>query len=272
MVNEQAYYKDGYDKSVSSTHEWRKVENSVAFLIPYLKPNVRILDVGSGPGTITLDMGNYAPHASIIGIEPTEELIDVANANKAKLVNSTGEKLDNITFQLGSAYQIPFPDNTFDVVHAHQVVVHLEDPVAALKEFARVTKPGGHVCVKDGDIKGFVIYPDESQEQVSEFLVYRTQNSTTDGKAGRSLKAKALRAGYDTEHLSVNASTWCISTDKDRAAWADMYINRVNNSTEYKDLPQHKKDQFTLAWKAWADNKEGWLAALHGEIIYEVPE
>ena len=146
MVQDQSYYKNGFNKAISDTHASRTVSNSAGFVIPILEPNHKLLDVGCGPGSITLDFANYVEGGEIIGVEPTEELIDLANENKAKLA-AQGKKVDNVKFQIGSIYQLPFEDNSFDVVYAHQVVIHLEDPTAGLKELKRVTKPNGFVSV-----------------------------------------------------------------------------------------------------------------------------
>ena len=48
-----------------------------------------------------------------------------------------------MTFQVADAYELPFADDAFDVVHAHQVLQHLTDPIAALREMRRVTRPAG---------------------------------------------------------------------------------------------------------------------------------
>ena len=56
-------------------------------------------------------------------------------------------------------YQLGYPDGTFDVVHAHQVLQHLSDPVAALAEMRRVCRPGGLVAARDGDYARDVLVP-----------------------------------------------------------------------------------------------------------------
>ena len=56
-------------------------------------------------------------------------------------------------------HTLGFPDDTFDVVHAHQVLQHVADPVRALREMARVCRPGGVVAVRDSDYAAFAWYP-----------------------------------------------------------------------------------------------------------------
>ena len=67
--------------------------------------------------------------------------------------------VQNVEFVAGNIYDLDFEDETFDVVHAHQVLQHLTDPVAALREMRRVAKPGGIVAVRDADFHGMSWYP-----------------------------------------------------------------------------------------------------------------
>ena len=65
----------------------------------------------------------------------------------------------NLTFVTGDVYSIDAADDTYDVVHAHQVLQHLADPVAALLEMRRVCRPGGVVAARDADYRGMAWYP-----------------------------------------------------------------------------------------------------------------
>ena len=65
----------------------------------------------------------------------------------------------NLRLLVGDVYQLGFADAAFDVVHAHQLVQHLADPVAALREMRRVCKPGGLVAVRDADYSAMTWHP-----------------------------------------------------------------------------------------------------------------
>ena len=70
MSSEQpttAVYTHGHGEAVLRSHTWRTAANSAAFLLPYLKPDMTILDVGCGPGTITADLATYVPNGRIVG-------------------------------------------------------------------------------------------------------------------------------------------------------------------------------------------------------------
>src|SRR5262245_50690615 len=144
-------YTHGHHESVLRSHRWRTAENSAGYLLPHLKPDMRILDVGCGPGTITAGLAGYVPQGHVTGIDAVPGIVEQAR----DLTRDHG----NLEFTTGDVYALDYPDDTFGVVHAHQVLQHLSDPVRALREMRRVTKPGGLVAARDGDYGAMVWYP-----------------------------------------------------------------------------------------------------------------
>ena len=112
-----------------------------------------MLDVGCGPGTITADLAARVAPGPVVGIEPTPGPLVDARTHAAAV------GADNVTFAVGDAYALDYPDDAFDVVHAHQVLQHLGDPVAALREMLRVCAPGGVVAARDADYAAMTWYP-----------------------------------------------------------------------------------------------------------------
>jgi SAM-dependent methyltransferase len=112
-----------------------------------------MLDVGIGPGTITVDLAERLADGSVIGIDSAPAAV-VATQTLA-----LGRGASNIQVLIGDVYTMPFPDASFDVVHAHQLLQHLSDPVAALREMRRVCVPGGLVAVRDPDYATITWYP-----------------------------------------------------------------------------------------------------------------
>ena len=125
-------YSHGHDESVLRSHRWRTAENSAGYLLPLLRPTDRLLDIGVGPGTITADLaGRLRPARWSASTTPRRPW-----PRPSGWPASAG--LGNLTVTIGDVYALDLPDGEFDVVHAHQVLQHLGDPVAALREMARV--------------------------------------------------------------------------------------------------------------------------------------
>lgn len=265
-MTDQAYYSRGYDSSVSKTHSWRTPENCCEYMLPLIKPTDKILDVGCGPGTITCGLSKYVPSGSVTGIEPTPELL-----NEAK---STLDATDirNVDFQLASAYKLPFEDGSFDIIHCHQVLLHLETPELALSEMKRVVKPTGYVCCKDADIELTTVYPEEYNKTIKYYFMQKTKVSSTNPRRGRSLRELALSVGFELRHINASVSNWCVSNDNDRKWFSDTYINRITNSLEVfvldnDSLNSEIKSKVIEGWKSWSCDEKGWFLIINGEII-----
>src|ERR1700733_13214929 len=110
-----------------------------AYLLPYLQPGMSVLDVGCGPGTITVDLAARIAPGLLTAVEMTDDALDLARTE----ARTRGQS--NIEFVASDVHALVFPDDSFDVVHAHQVLQHVADPVQALREMRRGGKPGGGV-------------------------------------------------------------------------------------------------------------------------------
>ncbi len=117
----------------------RTLDIEVPELIPYLRAGMNVLDVGCGPGTITLDVAEVVKPGKVVGIDIDERKLQKALALAAE------SGADNATFQIMDAHTLDFPDQTFDLVYTHTALHSVRDPVYALKEQKRVTKEGGWI-------------------------------------------------------------------------------------------------------------------------------
>jgi SAM-dependent methyltransferase len=104
------------------------------------QPGQRALDVGCGPGALTAQLVERLGVSAVVAIDPSESFVE-----------ATRERFPGIEVHRGAAEQLPFPDAGFDFAFAQLVVHFMSDPVAGLREMARVTRPGGQVvaCVWD---------------------------------------------------------------------------------------------------------------------------
>lgn len=260
MVIDQGYYRKGFDKLVSNSHSWRNVANAIPFVVPYLKKTDRLLDVGLGPGTISKDLANYVD--SVVGVEPTRDLVDLA---------SNQEDLPElVTFQLALAYDLPFDDEAFDVVLAHQVIVHLEDPVSALKEMKRVCKKGGVILVKDVDMSMNAVYPKVYEDVIRIRNDAKYSKSSTSMTAGRQLKERALLAGFVSHRIKMDGLVWFVSDYEDRKKWCDIWVSRILAGKEVDyDSNKEDLDQVIKAYGDWRDDERSVMILVHAELIYQ---
>src|SRR5215468_6429208 len=113
MAVEQTY-THGHHESVLRSHRWRTAENSAAYLLPSLRRGMSVLDVGCGPGTITVDLARRVAPGSVVGVDREE----------APLVEARELAVDvpNLEFVVGDVYALQFAGASFDLVHAHQVL------------------------------------------------------------------------------------------------------------------------------------------------------
>jgi ubiquinone/menaquinone biosynthesis C-methylase UbiE len=254
-------YTHGHDEPVLRSHRWRTAANSCAYLLPHLRPEMTLLDVGCGPGSITNDLAGLV--ARVTALEVTDAVIGLARDAVVR---------DNVEFVVADVHELAFDDATFDVVHAHQVLQHVADPVAALREMRRVCKPGGLVAARDGDYAGFVWAP-QIAELTEWQVLYRRIARSNGGEpdAGRYLLGAARAAGF--EEVTASSSTWCFATPEDRAWWAGSWAQRVTDSALARQAvgggfaTMDDLRRIADGWQRWADSPDGWFSVLHGEIL-----
>lgn len=211
-------YTHGHAESVLRSHRWRTAENSAPHLLPHLRPGLDLLDVGCGPGTITADLAARVAPGRVVGLDRSPDVVATAAADHPE-----------VTFAVGDVYALDVEDASFDVVHAHQVLQHLSDPVAALREMRRVCRPDGVVAVRDSDYAAFTWDPPASE--LDRWLaVYRAvaRGNDADPDAGRRLKGWALAAGFGS--VEVSGSVWTFSTPEERAWWGGLWADRITGT------------------------------------------
>ena len=259
-------YTHGHHESVLRSHAARTAANSAAYLLPHLKHGQSLLDVGSGPGTITADFARMVAPGEVIGLDRAPEVVAQATSHAA------GQHLSNLSFQTGNIYDLDFEDGTFDVVHAHQVLQHLTDPVEALREMRRVAKPGGIVAVRDADFHGMSWYP-ELPELDDWMKLYQTlaRHNRAEPDAGRRLLKWAQAAGFTD--ITPSSGNWLYATEEQRqwhaGVWADRVVHSAfaEQSLEYGLADRAELERLSAGWRAWGTAPDGWFLIPNGEII-----
>jgi len=256
-------YSHGHHASVLRSHTWRGAANSAGFLLPHLRPGLRLLDVGCGPGTITADLADLVAPGPVIGLDRAPEVVAAAAA---------GQHRSNLAFVVGDAYAVGVPDETFDVVYAHQVLQHVSDPVAVLRELRRVCRPGGVVAARDSDYGAFVWSPaDPLLDRWRSLYHDLTRHNRAEADAGRFLDRWARAAGF--AEVRPSSSTWAFETPDERAWWGGLWADRVRHSAfavqtlAYGLTTTDELERIAGAFERWAADPDGRFVVVHGEIL-----
>ncbi|MHB1444891.1 MAG: methyltransferase domain-containing protein [Acidimicrobiales bacterium] len=261
-------YTHGHHESVLRSHRWRTAANSAGYLLDSLRPGLSLLDVGCGPGTITVDLARLVSPGRVVGIDASAAVV----AQARDQAGGAEAGVDNVAFRVADVYDLD-PDLTgFDVVHAHQVLQHLSDPVAALRAMGRALRPGGLLGVRDSDYGAFAWAP--ADPVLDRWLhVYHqvcTRNRAQ-ADAGRYLLGWVQRAGF--VEVRASSSTWTFAEPESRQWWGGLWAERVEKSdfaTQAVSYGLCEASELTAmagAWRRWAEAEDGYFAVVHGEVL-----
>jgi len=258
-------YTHGHHESVLRSHTWRTAENSAGYLLAALRPGLDLLDVGCGPGTITVDLARLVAPGRVVGIDRAPEVLAQAGAH------ASGQGV-SIDLRVGDVYALPFPDASFDVVHAHQLLQHLSDPVRALAEMRRVLRQDGLLAARDGDYACFAWAP--LDPWLTRWLeLYRAVARRNGGEpdAGRFLKSWALDAGF--RNVQASSSTWTCADPQSCAWWGNLWADRCELSSlgeqaiAYGLSTRDDLGAIATAFRAWSKKPDAFFMVPHGEIL-----
>lgn len=217
-------YVHGHTPAVVRHHGMRTAEEAAAFLLPELSPDMRLLDVGCGPGSITLGLAERLPRGEVVAIDLLEETL------AQNRLDAEARGVKNLRYEYANVHELPYPDASFDVAYAHQVFQHLTARQAALREMLRVVKPGGLIAVRDVDWGSTVYWPQDPW--MNRFLeVYQEAARGLGGEPqmGRHMRALFHEAGMSEAH--VTAAVWCYTSEEETLTWGDSYADRLLTSS-----------------------------------------
>jgi SAM-dependent methyltransferase len=259
-------YTHGHHESVLRSHTWRTAENSAAYLVPHLRPGLSLLDIGCGPGTITADLADLVAPAPVIGLDAADDVIAQATAYAAE------RGVVNLRFEVGDLFHLPYPDGAFDVIHLHQVLQHLSDPVAALSELRRVLAVGGVLAARDSDYGAFSwAPPDPALDRWLALYFEITRRNGHDAAIGPKLLGHAHAAGFSD--VTVSSTTWTYADPESRAWWGGLWADRIRFSRfaeqaiEYGLSDAEELEAIGQAFLRWAESDDAVFIVPHGEIL-----
>ncbi|KAK7739672.1 hypothetical protein SLS53_005639 [Cytospora paraplurivora] len=259
-------------------HELRTAENSAGYLLSVLRekhranPNLKLLDVGTRSGTISATLAQaIQPDGRVVATDSNSDVLKRAQA----VAEEAG--VVNIEFQQANiADGLPFEDATFDITHCHQLLTHLPRPVDALREMLRVTKPGGIVAAREGDLETECVWPElPGMVKFHAFTLKFIQMNGGTPKAGRQLLSWALAvgSGVSRDHITPSYGTWCYHEPNEKKAWSQAMVLELRGGRlrevglDAKFATEEDLEEMATAWEEWAENEDAILGMMHGEIL-----
>ncbi|WP_150239959.1 methyltransferase domain-containing protein [Nocardiopsis quinghaiensis] len=262
-------YTHGQHPSVTSSYRWRNADNSAAYALDEMVPGRSLLDVGCGPGSITADLARRVAPGTVTAVDSSAEAVELARA----AAREAGT--DNVEFLVGDVHDLDLPADTFDVVHAHQVLQHVSDPVRALSEMRRVARPGGVVAACDSDYSGMYWYPRLPELDAWMDLYQRiARRNGGEPDAGRHMPAWFRQAGFTD--VTYVAEVWSHSEPDRRAWWGGMWARRVLESdmgrqaVEEGHATRQELERISAGWTAWSQDPDGVFVIPRGAVLCRV--
>jgi SAM-dependent methyltransferase len=261
-----AEYQLGHSPSVVASHARRTAETAGAFFLPFLKPGMRLLDVGCGPGSITSGLARRVAPGETIGIDPLAEVIATARS----LTGATAAR--NLSFEVGSIYEPRFAAGTFDAVFAHQVLQHLRRPMDALRQMRALLAPGGVLGARVLDWGSAIFHPEsEGMRRYLALHVDLARRSGAEPDARRHLRRWCREAGFDETRLTTSTESEVDAhATRDRA---EIFAERVLRSSladralECGIATRSDLENIAAAWRAWGRDPDAFSCFSHIEVV-----
>lgn len=153
-----------------------------------------ILDIGCGPAVIASKLGNMYPHVAVRGIDISP--VRVTQAHERPIPS-------NVQILQASALDIPFADESFDLLNCRFLLEYLKEKQKALNEMYRVCRPGGIVILQDLDGQLVSNYPEAPFNTDLQKVIQYLANTGFDPYVGRKLYSLTFTAGFNIEDVKV---------------------------------------------------------------------
>jgi len=256
-------YTPGYSSNATKFMANRSVDTHAAFFTPYLRPGMKLLDCGCGPGAIALGLAGVIAPGTLTGIDREASQIRIAAESAFK------QGVSNTNFLEGNIYALPFPDNSFDAIFSHALFEHLQEPVQALRELWRVLKPGGIVGLRSPDWGGFLIAPSTPElEKAFSYYKWLQQQNSGNPNVGRELRALLRQSRFT--NIKASASYQCYEPLSEATEYLALLIEA--SAKEDRAVEKGWTDEISLTamsngLREWSQHPDGFFAQAWCEVV-----
>jgi SAM-dependent methyltransferase len=234
-------YTPGHSANATAFMAARSFGSHGEFIRPYLTPGMKVLDCGCGPGAISVGLAEaVGPAGHVTGVDFGESQIAVAKARSTP----------NLTFRVGSVYELPFEDSTFDLVFSHALFEHLADPIRGVAEIRRILRPGGLAGLCSPDWGGFILSPTDDQVETA-VARYRMLQEKNGGQtcAGRQLGSWLTAGGLAPQ--KIHGRYECYPDSRLIAEYLALQLERAGDIESGRVLRNWATLACTMFAQAW---------------------
>lgn len=234
--------------------------------MPHIKSGMNLLDVGCGPGSITIGLAQAVAPGHVTGIDHDAAHIEAAQ----RLASDRG--IANTTFQVEDALSLSFEDGTFDAAFENNVFVHLaKDAIGGSREIYRVLKPGAPFAARDVDTDA-VVWGDSSDslKELDRLINAWLENRGSDVRIGKKLPGILRQAGFINTFKTVSADTK--GTPEAVRSHAEITLSLLDGPFGRDIIDEGWADQSTVdrlkeTIRAWGRHPDAFFANVHVEVI-----
>ena len=263
-------YTMGFSEEFLESLKRVTAEAEAGFLLRYLRPGLRLLDVGCGLGTISLGLARAVAPGEMHGLDMEASQIDLARAG------AQAYRVDNAIFHVGDAIDLPFEDGSFDVVSFQNVLMHIPDTQAALTEAKRVLKSGGIIGCREMIVPSSFTYPEfgvigKAWDMFEDLL------SADDAhpQMGKELKGHLVKAGFANIQVTFSSNVFSTPGDVDFIhgfvqGWF-LSPEITEAAIKYGAATRELCDDIRAAYDRWKADPGALLSVAFGEAVANKP-